>query len=490
MRGISKRYGAVLANDSVDLRVDHGEVLGLLGENGAGKSTLMKVLYGLVRPDSGEILVNGRLSTIDGPASAIAAGIGIVTQHFSLAAPLSVVDNILLTERSGQLLNRKAAAANLLELAEGLGFDIDVMAPVSDLSVGERQRVEILKALYHQCQVLVLDEPTAVLRPQEIDSLFEIVERLKGDNTAIVLISHKLAEVRAACDRVVVLRAGRSIADVPVASATDAELAELMVGSVVPQPAERGSQSDGDVVLNITELTLNGPSGEPLLDSVNIDVRAGEILGIAGVAGNGQSELMAALHGVGPTVKGSITVNGIDVTNTNPEKVRAAGVGRLPEDRHGAMVQDLSVELNLELERLDLYSTKSGFDRAALRRRAEELIDKFEIKAAPEDPVSSLSGGNMQKVLLARVLSESPDVIAVSQPTRGLDIGATRYVRTALVEQRDRGAAILVDTQDLTEILEVSDRVAVMSRGRVVGVVEASETDAVALGLMMAGRHA
>lgn len=488
MRSITKAYAETLANDAISIKVGHGEVLGLLGENGAGKSTLMKVLYGLTRSDSGEILLNGRPVDIDGPAAAIRAGVGMVTQHFSLVTTMSVVDNIVLTDRKGQLVDRSATAERIINLAESLGFEMDPHLAVEELGVGERQRVEILKALYHSCDVLILDEPTAVLRPQEVDALFAVIGRLVAEGTSVVMISHKLDEVRRVCDRVTVLRHGRMVADTPVESVSDTELAELMVGRVVAEPAQRADLEQGAVILELDGLSAIGPEGEPVLRGVDLSVREGEVLGIAGVAGNGQRELMEILHGTRRCTGGRMVVSGHDVTNGSPRSMLNAGMGRIPEDRHGAVVVGASVAVNLFLEHLGDFSVRGRFDNRSLIAAAEELIDEYGIKARPEDLIDSLSGGNLQKVILARVLSRSPSVIAVAQPTRGLDIGSTRYVRGEIVAQRDAGAAVVVETQDLSEILELSDRIMVMSRGEVMGTVAAASTSATELGLMMAGR--
>ncbi len=491
LRGITKSFGGLLANDAIDLELWPSEVHGILGENGAGKTTLMRVLYGLSSVDAGDIRVSGRPVAINSPSDAIAAGIGMVTQHFSLVGPMSVAENIVLGRTNGVRVDLKRATRDVAEAAARFGIRVDPQARVSDLSLGEQQRVEILKALYRECRVLILDEPTAVLVPQEVDALFETLRRLVADGMAVVFISHKLNEVLAITDRVTILRRGKVVGSVRTADTSERELAALMIG----RPMTAVSRADGEgleptersAVLQIDGLSATDSRGVSALRGISLAVRASEIVGVAGVSGNGQSELVDALTGMLRPSAGSIRVAGRDVTGRPPTEVMAAGVGRIPEDRHAAVIADMSVAYNLTLEHLDEYTRGGLVDEARMRREATALIDRFAIKARPDDRVGTLSGGNIQKVLLARVLSREPKLLIVSQPTRGLDVGATEYVRQTLLEQRSRGAAILLVSEDLDELIALADRLVVMYEGQIVGEVAADEADPDRLGLLMAG---
>jgi len=522
LRGIRKSYGDLLVNDGVDLTLLPGEVHALLGENGAGKTTLMRILYGLTRPDGGEIAVRGRPVTITSPKDAIAHGIGMVTQHFALVKPMTVTENVVLSSVGLGRVDMAAARQHVADAAARLGLVIDPDAKVGGLSVGEQQRVEILKALYHDCRVLILDEPTAVLVPQDVDALFTSLRRLTAEGLGVLFISHKLHEVTTISSRVSVLRRGRIIDTVPTGDASPRQLAELMVGrptmgvrrtdapvrsdadlavAAVAEPgagdgstetkaAETTAAGATEPVLVVHDLTVPGRGARPALDRVSLQVRAGEIVGVAGVSGNGQRELVDVLCGMTVPEAGTVHLLGRDVTGRQPQQLVRAGLGRIPEDRHGSVVDGLSVEQNLVLEDLERYRRGPFLDRRRIRSHAQALIDRFNIKAERTDPIGSLSGGNMQKVLLARVLARDPAAIVVAQPTRGLDVGAAEYVHRELLDRRAAGAAILLVSEDLEELLALADRLVVMYDGQLVGRLAASEATPARLGLLMAGEAA
>ncbi len=487
MRGITKRFGPVTANRRVNFTLRRGEIHALLGENGAGKTTLMRILYGLYRPDEGEIFVEGRPASIHSPKDAIALGIGMVTQHFALVPTLTVAENVVLGFTPAFHLDRAEIERSVAQAAQRFEMEIDPTALVGHLSVGQRQRVEILKALYRNARVLILDEPTAVLTPQEVEALFETLRHLQQEGLSVVFISHKLAEVMNITDRVTVLRDGAVVDTVETARTTQTELARMMVGRESFGVRSDAPASGGDPLLRIEALSATDDRGLPALRSITLTVRRGEILGIAGVGGNGQRELAEVLSGLRKPTGGRITVGDRDLTGASPADFNAAGVGRIPEDRHEGIVGDLSVAENLALEELPRFVRRGQLDRQAILAHAQQLIEQFQIKARPTDRARTLSGGNMQKLLLARVLSRHPNVVIAPQPTRGLDIGATDYVRAQLLAQRDRGAGVLLISEDLDEILALSDRIAVIYEGEIVGLLPAQEADVERLGLMMAG---
>jgi simple sugar transport system ATP-binding protein len=511
LAGITKRYGDLLAVDAVSLTVAPGEVVAMLGENGAGKSTLMKVVYGLVRADDGTIAVDGRPVDISSPRDAMAAGIGMVTQEFSLVETMTVAENVALSSVGLGRVDVRRNRQRVTETMERLGVHLEPERLVSTLSIGERQRVEIVKALFHDCRVLILDEPTAVLTPQDVRALFATVERLRAAGLGVLFVSHKLREVAEISDRVVVLRRGQLVGERVTSDVRAEELAGLMMGSVTARPAdeetaaavglstgatgwERAPDRSSDdepvvlepVVLELAGLTVN-EADRSVLDDVSLTVRAGEIVGIAGISGNGQTELMDALAGTRAVTAGRIRVGDTDITDAPVAARLAAGLGRLTEDRRGSVVASLSVEHNLVLEDLDAFSRRGRLDRAAIRKHAEDLIERFAIRAKPTDPVSSLSGGNMQKVLLARALARQPRALVVAHPTRGLDIGAYQYVHTQLAELRDSGTGVLVISEDLDELHALCDRIGVLFRGRLVDVLDAEDATSDRLGVMMTG---
>lgn len=506
LRGITKSFGPVLANDEVNLAVHSGEVLALLGENGAGKSTLMKVLFGLNKADSGQVLVDGVPVEITSPADALAAGIGMVTQEFSLVGPMTVAENLMLATAGRGKLDREAGRRAVKRAADLLGVTINPDAIVEELSVGERQRVEICKVLTSDCRLLILDEPTAVLVPQDVESLFASVRRLAQAGMGTVFISHKLHEVVDIADRVTVLRRGRVVAERPVAGLVPKQIAALMVGANPDEVSDEAAaiavgdaahaatpQTDSDVsavpALAITDLRVER-GGAIVLDGISLSVSPGEVLGVAGVSGSGQTALVDSLCAMVTPTAGRIEVVGTDVTHWSIPRRIAAGLGRITEDRKGSLVGPLSVADNLVMEDLDEFRSGPFLDKRRVKAHVARLMDEFDIRATPGAPVGTLSGGNMQKVLLARALSRNPRAIVVSQPTRGLDIGSCEYVYSRLTQLRAEGAGILLISEDLDELLRLSDRIVVLTGTRLVGEVSAAQATKSRIGLMMTGELA
>ncbi|MCB0043918.1 MAG: ABC transporter ATP-binding protein [Caldilineaceae bacterium] len=494
MVDIVKRFPGVLACDHVNFDVRAGEVHALLGENGAGKSTLMKILYGLYHQDEGEIRINGRAAAIDTPNDAIDRGIGMIHQHFMLVDTLTVTENVALGLESsrGPLLDLDKVEARIRELAGVYGLHVDPRAPVWTLAVGERQRVEIIKALYRGAALLILDEPTAVLTPQEVDELFVTLRQMALDGHSLIFISHKLHEVLALSDRISVLRNGRLIDSVVNAGVTRSELARMMVGRDVllermKGPAIQASRNG----LQLDRVAARGILGNKALDDVTLTVKAGEILGVAGVSGNGQRELAEVIAGLRPVEQGSVVKSGDDVTAWSPAQRTAAGLAYIPEERmHDGVIQSFSVADNLVLQDHTRPPLSRGIflNFPAISRFSRRLVEEFRVKTPSIDtPVKSLSGGNIQKLILARELARNPDVLVAAQPTRGVDIGATEYIHNRLLAQRGQGTATLLISEDLDEILALSDRIAVIYEGRIMGVVDRDATNAEELGLMMAG---
>ncbi|HEY58218.1 MAG TPA: ABC transporter ATP-binding protein [Anaerolineae bacterium] len=493
MRGITKRFPGVLANDRVDFDVHAGEVHALLGENGAGKSTLMKILYGLYQPDEGEIYLNGQRVSIHSPGDAIRLGIGMVHQHFMLVETMTVAENVALGLPSsrGLLTDLEVVARRIRELAETYGLYIDPQAYIWQLSVGQQQRVEILKALYRGASLLILDEPTAVLTPQEVEELFAIMRQMVREGHALIFISHKLHEVIEISDRVTVLRDGRKIGTRPTAETTKAALANWMVGREVSFTLERGPAQVGEVRLELRDVHCESDRGTPGLQGVSLTVRAGEILGIAGVSGNGQRELAEVITGLREVTSGQVLLEDTDVTPWDPGARTERGLSYIPEERmRDGVIQDFTVAENLILRdhARPPFARRGFLDLRAIAQHGERLIHDFRIKTPSlRTLVKSLSGGNIQKIVLARELARQPRVIVAAQPTRGLDIGATEYVREQLLEQRRQGVAVLLISEDLDEILALSDRIAVMYEGRVMDVLPNENVSPERLGLLMAG---
>jgi general nucleoside transport system ATP-binding protein len=487
MKSITKRFGNLIANDRIDFDLQKGEIHALLGENGAGKTTLMRILYGLYTADEGRIFINEKPVHITSPRDAIRNGIGMVTQHFTLVPPLTVAENIVLGATKGISINPREISKSVAEASRKFCMPVNPDAVVRSLSVGECQRVEILKALYRQAKVLIMDEPTAVLVPQEVEALFKSLKQLVEQGLSVIFISHKLYEVMEICGRITVLRGGKLIGTVHRSATSEKELAKMMVGRETFGVVRGTEKKPGRPVLSIENLRYVDGDNFERLKNVSLELCSGEILSIAGVSGNGQSELVKILSGLLKPAGGKITLNGKDITGAPPTTITAAGMGRTPEDRHAGVIGELSVAENLALENLTAYLKRGALDRKRIREHARELIEEYQIKASPEDPVGKLSGGNIQKVVMARSLASNPLCIMVAQPTRGLDVGATEYVRKKLLEQRNKGAGVLLVSEDLDEVMSLSDRIAVIYEGRIMDIMPASEATEEKLGLLMAG---
>ncbi|MFS9014274.1 ABC transporter ATP-binding protein [Streptococcus infantis] len=493
MREITKVFGEFVANDKINLELRKGEIHALLGENGAGKSTLMNMLAGLLEPTSGEIVVNGQVVKLDSPSKAASLGIGMVHQHFMLVEAFTVAENIILGSEltKNGVLDIARATREINELSERYGLAVNPSAKVADISVGAQQRVEILKTLYRGADILIFDEPTAVLTPSEIDELMAIMKNLVKEGKSIILITHKLDEIRAVSDRVTVIRRGKSIETVEIAGATNADLAEMMVGRSVSFKTEKQEAQPKEVILSIKDLVVNENRGVPAVKNLSLDVRAGEIVGIAGIDGNGQSELIQAITGLRKIESGSVELKGQSIVGLHPRQITEMSVGHVPEDRHrDGLVLEMMISENIALQTYykEPLSKKGILNYTNIIGYAKQLMQEFDVRAASEIvPASALSGGNQQKAIIAREVDRNPDLLIVSQPTRGLDVGAIEYIHKRLIQERDNGKAVLVVSFELDEILNVSDRIAVIHDGKIQGIVTPETTNKQELGVLMAG---
>ncbi|MDM8530429.1 ABC transporter ATP-binding protein, partial [Anaerolineales bacterium HSG25] len=493
LKGITKQFPGVLANDNVNLILRKGKIHALLGENGAGKSTLMNILYGLYTPTKGEIHIDGKLAHFDGPTDAIAHGIGMVHQHFMLVPVLTVAENVMLGEESmqnGVFLDRKTAASKVNEISEKYNLRVDPNAYVGDLPVGLQQRVEIIKVLYRNAKILILDEPTAVLTPQEVDELFKIMKLLASQGVAIVFITHKLKEVLAMADRITVIRRGKTVGTAKPAESTEMSLAELMVGRPVELTVNKKKAQPKDPVLQVKNLFIKDQHHGLALDDVSFDIRSGEVLGVAGIQGNGQTEVVEAITGLHKVDAGTITIDGTDVTNSSPRRITELEVSHVPEDRHrDGLVLSFPIRDNVMLN--TYYNTFANgivIDEEKVAQTATAWVEAYDVRTPSiETTAGSLSGGNQQKLIVAREFSRPLKLLVVSQPTRGVDVGSIEYIHARIIEKRDAGAAVLVVSTELDEVRSLSDRIAVMYDGKIVAIIPADEVSKEQLGLLMAG---
>jgi simple sugar transport system ATP-binding protein len=495
LQQITKQFPGVLANDRISISVDKGEVLGLLGENGAGKTTLMNILSGLYRPDSGKILIDGKERVFRDPAQAIEAGIGMVHQHFMLVPVFDVIESVALgsepTRGPLATFDRAAARERIVELSQRYGLSVDPDAKIESLPVGVRQRVEILKALYRKSDILVLDEPSAVLTPQETEELFEIIRGLAKGGTAVIFITHKLKEVLAVADKITVLRRGAVAGETTPKAASQTQLAEMMVGREVQLTVTRSAAHAGQAILEVEGLNVLDNASATAVKDVTFEVRAGEILAVAGVQGNGQTELVEALTGLRPIDSGTVRLDGKDLHGLSPREISDAGVAHIPEDRsRDGMVKDMTVAENYILNSYHRapYSNGGRLNRVAIAEKTEQAVKDFDIRTPSiETKIGSLSGGNQQKVIVAREFGRDVRLVVAAQPTRGLDVGSIEYIHRRIVEQRDAGAAVLIVSTELDEVLALGDRVAVMYEGRIVKILDAKDATRERVGLLMGG---
>ena len=494
VRNITKKFPGVVANEDVSIRLMPGEILALLGENGAGKSTLMNIVYGLYHPTSGEILVNGEPVVFHTPKDAIARGIGMVHQHFQLVPVMTVVENVMLGDESTKLgkLDRKLVAARITELSERYGLAVDPRAIIEDLPVGVRQRVEIIKALYRKADILILDEPTAVLTPQEIEGLFEVMQLLRGQGKSIIFITHKLKEVLHIADRIVVLRGGKTVGEADPKTATQGSLASLMVGREVILTVDKEQAHPKQVVLELEGVSARDDLDQPALRNISLQVHAGEIVGVAGVQGNGQTELVEVITGLRHAYSGHIRISDKEMTNASPRHITVDGEScHIPEDRHAyGMVGSYSVAHNLVLNTYfqPPFAHRATIDEKAINEHAVELVEKFDVRTpSVMTRGHSLSGGNQQKMVVAREFSRPIKLLIAAQPTRGIDVGSIEFIHNQIVAKRDEGIAVLVVSSELDEIMALSDRIVVMYKGEIIDIVPRADATREGLGLLMAG---
>ena len=494
MVNITKAFGKIIANENINMTVHKGEVHALLGENGAGKTTLVNMLYGLLKPTSGEIYVKGEKMNTFRPDIAIKKGIGMVHQHFMLVQPFTVIENIMLgmeqTKGFG-LLDREKAKQDVIALSERYGLYVEPDAKIEDITVGMQQRVEILKALYRGAEILILDEPTAVLTPQEIEELISIMDSLTKQGKSIIIITHKLKEIKRVADYCTIIRRGKYIDTVKVSDFDESQLASKMVGREVSFEVEKKDKQAGEIVLEIKDLVVKDSRGIDAVKGLSLNVKKGEILGIAGIDGNGQSQLIEGITGLTPVKSGNVFLNGSDITNKKPKEIIELGISTIPEDRQKrGLVMDFTIYENMMLENYgnEPFSKRGVLDYKKIKEFTRELIEKFDIRPKDENiEVGSLSGGNQQKVIIAREVTNNPEVLLAAQPTRGLDVGAIEFVHKSLVEQRDNDKAVVLISFELDEIINVSDRIAVIYDGKIVDILDAKETDENEIGLLMAG---
>jgi general nucleoside transport system ATP-binding protein len=493
MNNIRKEFPGIVANDNITLQVKQGEIHALLGENGAGKSTLMNVLFGLYQPEKGEIKVKGQPVKITDPNVANRLGIGMVHQHFMLVHNFTVTENIILGSEptKGGKINIKDAAKKVEELSKRYGLAVDPYAKIEDISVGMQQRVEILKTLYRGAEILIFDEPTAVLTPQEIKELIQIMGKLVAEGKSIILITHKLKEIMEVCDRCTVIRKGKGIGTVNISETNPDELASLMVGREVHFKVDKKEAAPKEVVLEINDLTVLDARNIPAVNGLSLDVKAGEVLGIAGVDGNGQSELIEGITGLRKIKSGSVKVNGKEITNLPTRKITETGIGHIPQDRHKhGLVLDYSIGENMVLQTYyqKPYSNSGILNFNKIFEKANALIAEYDVRTPSEyTPARALSGGNQQKAIIAREVDRSPSLLIAAQPTRGLDVGAIEFIHSKLIEERDKGRAVLLVSFELDEVMNLSDRIAVIYEGKIVDIVNPKDTTEQELGLLMAG---
>ncbi|MBW6473615.1 MAG: ABC transporter ATP-binding protein [Anaerolineaceae bacterium] len=494
LRGITKSFPGVLANDHIDLMVEKGEIHALLGENGAGKTTLMNILYGLYNPDEGEIFVNGQKLEIKSPVDAIKAGIGMVHQHFMLVPVFTVTENVMLGEeyvKYGDVLDRKKAADKIHEISNTYKLEIDPDAYVSDIPVGMQQRVEIIKLLFREADILIMDEPTAVLTPQEVEELFKIIHTMIDQGKSIIFITHKLGEVMEIADQITVIRGGKVVGSTTPHESSLNDLASMMVGRDVNLEVDKTESKPGEVVLEVKDLKVLDPQGHVAIDNMSFNVHSGEVLGIAGVQGNGQTELVRALTGLLPAIDGEIYLLGKEISKNSPRKITELGSAHIPEDRQkDGLVLAFPITDNLVLNTyyLEPFSKSIWLDQKKILQNGKELVENFDIRTpSPTTSAGSLSGGNQQKVIVAREFSRPIKFLVASQPTRGLDVGSIEYIHKRLIQKRDDGCAVLLVSTELDEVMQLSDRIAVVYRGRILDVLDANTATKELIGLLMAG---